>query len=353
MLPLAGKYFPSWVNGTVVTAGYQSCLGNRVVVQNNADGYFIGVSHLANIKVSVGQEVSVGTPLGNIGATGTCQRGRHAHVTVSPSSRFPESGAVVDPVAYARSSSTAGGGTTPIPGYGMGLTSDAQLHIQRALSHVGLYSGPHDGEMGPLSVTGMQIWLRNNGLLPGDYVADGEPGPIYASALQSLAARHGYTGPIDGQPGDQTSAALVRWSQALIAGTPGGPTPPPTTGTDWALWQNILVPYGYTGPIDGVPGENTYAALQRFLAEKFGYTGPIDGVPGDRTWEAFNKAVAAGYPVGGTPPQPSTPDWKAWQTFLVAYGYTGPVDGEPGTRHVHRPAEVPRSAVRVSGADRR
>jgi peptidoglycan hydrolase-like protein with peptidoglycan-binding domain len=37
------------------------------------------------------------------------------------------------------------------------------------------------------------------------------------------------------------------------------------------------------GPIDGVPGTNTYKVLQS-LASRGGYTGPIDGIPGPNTY---------------------------------------------------------------------
>ena len=317
-----GQDFPSWVNGTVVTAGSQACLGNRVVVQNDDDGFFVGVSHLANIKVSVGQRVSIGTPLGNIGNTGDCSKGRHAHITVSPSSRFPESGAVIDPVKYAASSGGGGGGGTI--GYNFGITKEDMVLVQRALAKLGLYSGPDDGDAGPGTVTGMQVYLRDNGFLPADYVADGEPGPVYGGGLQHLAAAHGYTGPIDNNPGAQTSAAIGRWANTVLA-----QTPQPPVQADWKAWQAFLTAYGYTGPIDGVPGEQTYMALQRFLQEKFGYAGPIDGVPGENTWNAFQQAVAHGYPGSVTAP-PAATDWGAWQTFLRVWGYEGPIDGEPG-----------------------
>ena len=49
-------------------------------MKNDDDGFFIGVSHLLSINVSVGQRVGIGSTLGQIGNTGTCSGGRHAHV---------------------------------------------------------------------------------------------------------------------------------------------------------------------------------------------------------------------------------------------------------------------------------
>ena len=47
--------------------------------------------------------------------------------------------------------------------------------------------------------------------------------------------------------------------------------------------QTVLTGAGYAGPIDGVPGPNTWKALQR-IAQRGGYAGPVDGVPGPNTY---------------------------------------------------------------------
>ncbi|OLF08368.1 peptidase M23 [Actinophytocola xinjiangensis] len=93
--------------------------------------------------------------------------------------------------------------------------------------------------------------------------SDGVPGPIMWKRTQNwLRIEQGYTGPIDGVPGVNTYAAL----------------------------QRAMRGYGYTGPIDGVPGVNTWAAVQR-LAARWGYTGPIDGVMGPNSWRGFARFV--------------------------------------------------------------
>lgn len=335
-----GLAFPSWVNGVVVTAGWQSCLGNRVVVRNSADGYFIGVSHLATISVSVGQQVRIGTTLGVIGNTGSCSAGRHAHITVSPTSPFPESGAVIDPVRYAASSgsSTAGGGGGV--DYAFGLTTEAMKAMQGALTRLKLYTLAVDGVFGEGSVKAMQQYLKNKGLLPGDYAVDGIPGPKYGAALQTLAKDFGYGGVIDGEPGTQTSLALVKWANSITgtgstgtgdAGSYGyGLTTEAQRESQEALTKLKL----YTGKVDGVfgplsvsafqqylknigllpgdygvdgePGQNYGIALQK-LAAKFGYTGAIDGIPGEATSAGIvkwaNSIQGTTTPVPETPPQ--------------------------------------------------
>ena len=91
--------------------------------------------------------------------------------------------------------------------------------------------------------------------------SDGVPGKVFWQRMQNwLRITNGYTGPIDGVPGPATYAAL----------------------------QRAMRGYGYTGPIDGVPGKNTWAALQR-LAAQHGYTGPIDGVMGPNSWRGVAR----------------------------------------------------------------
>jgi murein DD-endopeptidase len=78
----------------------------------------------------------------------------------------------------------------------------------------------------------------------------------------------------------------------------------------WKGIQEMLrALYGYTGPIDGIPGLGTWKAFQRFLKASWGYTGPIDGIasPGGNTWRAAQRWLKA------------------------RWGYTGPIDGKPGS----------------------
>lgn len=86
----------------------------------------------------------------------------------------------------------------------------------------------------------------------------GVPDTNYYKRQQVYAAKFGYTGPIDGVLGENS----------------------------WAGTQRGLVSYGYTGPDDGVPGTNTYKAMQR-LASQWGYTGPVDGDLGPNSYKGL------------------------------------------------------------------
>jgi len=110
-------------------------------------------------------------------------------------------------------------------------------------------------------------------LPPTDTANDGLPGPIVVGStyppgvvlllhkrLQLFASFNGYTGPLDGVMGVNSWIGVQRGFRA----------------------------YGYNGPLDGAPGTNTFMAMQR-VASKFGYTGPIDGVLGTESYKGFAK----------------------------------------------------------------
>jgi peptidoglycan hydrolase-like protein with peptidoglycan-binding domain len=89
---------------------------------------------------------------------------------------------------------------------------------------------------------------------------DGVPGANYYKRLQLFAQRNGYSGPLDGAMGKNS----------------------------WASVQRGLRAYGYNGPDDGVPGANTYKSIQK-VAQRYGYSGPIDGEMGKNSYKAFAR----------------------------------------------------------------
>jgi peptidoglycan hydrolase-like protein with peptidoglycan-binding domain len=136
-------------------------------------------------------------------------------------------------------------------------------------------------------------------------------GPAVAR-LQAVMTRLGYyTGDVDGVYGEETTAAVTAMQEDLGV-TADGIYGPEThvalvaTGRATAQAKRIvatiqttLTQYGYyTGPIDGVYGEETTAAVKE-LQTDLGVT--ADGRVGPETIEAFNQAVANGelQPVSG------------------------------------------------------
>jgi peptidoglycan hydrolase-like protein with peptidoglycan-binding domain len=72
------------------------------------------------------------------------------------------------------------------------------------------------------------------------------------------------------------------------------------TTVEAANVQNWLKRYwGYTGPIDGRLGTESWRAFQRFLRAEWGYTGPLDGKVQGATVVTLQRFLAAewGLPV--------------------------------------------------------
>ena len=107
-----------------------------------------------------------------------------------------------------------------------------------------------------------------------------------------------YTEPIDGAYGSATTSAVMAMQEAL--GVPADGVYGPATdaalkgkGKDVVVkMQTELAKYGYyTGPIDGQYGSGTKAAVEK-LQSVLGVD--ADGLVGAETVAAFNKAVADG-----------------------------------------------------------
>lgn len=83
-------------DGKVVFAGEAGGYGNMVVLKHD-DGTFTKYAHQSKLNVKVGDEVKAGDVIGAVGSTGD-STGPHLHFEVRKGD--PDSGAVLDPVAY-------------------------------------------------------------------------------------------------------------------------------------------------------------------------------------------------------------------------------------------------------------
>ena len=97
---------------------------------------------------------------------------------------------------------------------------------------------------------------------------DGIPGVIYYKRIQTIGQRDfGYTGPIDGVTGPQTEKIRVRITARELNSRGGPRTSAQEDGIPgpvyWTRVQTVGRSFGYTGPIDGVPGSHTYNAEHR------------------------------------------------------------------------------------------
>ena len=67
--------------GEIIYAGFEPGGGGDVVVIKGPDGEGITYAHMSSIDVSVGQVMTLGQKVGNVGATGTAT-GNHLHLEV-------------------------------------------------------------------------------------------------------------------------------------------------------------------------------------------------------------------------------------------------------------------------------
>lgn len=102
-------------------------------------------------------------------------------------------------------------------------------------------------------------------------------------------------------------------------------TAQPSTALYCQMQQMASSGYGYTGPINGTLGVNSWAGVQRYLKANWNYLGPADGYPGVNTYKAMQRAGNA----RGWWPTPSvvdgtleTRDWQAW-AYVVRFQVTG------------------------------
>ncbi len=134
---------------------------------------------------------------------------------------------------------------------------------------------------GDPTVAALQVALRDRGLYDGS--VDGVAGPGTAGGVRTLQQRAGLE--VDGVPGPRTRAALGQFgrhrlgTRVLLDGT---------RGWDVAALQFLLAAHGFpSGPLDGLFGVRTEAALRRF--QRFAGLG-VDGTAGPATLAALRTA---------------------------------------------------------------
>ncbi len=331
----AGPYIYAVADGTVrtyVDGDWRNDIpsfGNWVALRAS-NGVEFHTAHMQTLWVEYGQKVKRGQILGVMGTTGK-STGTHLHFeVVLPSGNHPVYGSV-DPFKFYAENRIGG---SPTPGqytnYAFGLSVAAQKAAQAALTKLSLYTGPVDGAFGEASVRGMQEYLKMLRLLPAEYRVDGIPGPAYGAAVQRLAARHGYTGPIDGDPGVQTSAGIIKWAGTITSAKKPPVAPPVSVPTYVSVPQLVRAPGGDPGAPMWPTGEYMQR-IQRAMKKKGRYNGAIDGIGGIETAKGIQLSIknGVGYrgPIDGKLGKVSATDI---QRYAAEWGnYRGRIDGDP------------------------
>lgn len=157
--------------------------------------------------------------------------------------------------------------------------------------HFDFVGGSSGGSATPnATIQAQQNWLISRGYDLGPTGADGIAGPKYAAAVQkyqTFLRAYGYTGDIDGIFGNGTQAAHQKYYDAVN-----------NQNAELKAQQAWLISRGYdlgTTGADGVWGPKTEAAIkgyQTFL-RAWGYAGDIDGKWGAGTQATHEKFAAS------------------------------------------------------------
>lgn len=109
------------VSGTVVHAGVASGGAGNTVSIRAADGNFYTYMHLNTMNVSVGQQVTQGTPIGGVGMTGGTSSGPHLHFEINTGGPFSGE---IDPTARLDAAYKSPGRISTVPGVAGGGAVD-------------------------------------------------------------------------------------------------------------------------------------------------------------------------------------------------------------------------------------
>ena len=154
-------------------------------------------------------------------------------------------------------------------GTGIGVTSMTNYNAQSYATYLGWsmdYAGFSIGDGGGLACDTYSFWPYAGTIPISQTEITGIPNIVFYIRLQLFASFHGYTGPLDGIPGTNTWNAVQRGFHSL--GYQINETGTMDEQTQRVM-QLIAQEYGYTGPVDGILGPNSYRGFASFLNRHF------------------------------------------------------------------------------------
>ncbi len=167
--------------------------------------------------------------------------------------------------------------------------------VQVQLQADGYFHAEPTGYFGPQTRAAVRRFQAARGL-----AADGIVGPATRAALQGQSAALAGKGAAVAQASEGASNSTV-----LRSGDRGDRVR--------QLQQRLQAAGVYDGPLSGVFGERTEAAVRR-LQEQRGLT--VDGIAGPATWSALESSAAA-----ASSSAPTAASTRRWQQKLQALGY--------------------------------
>lgn len=215
---------------------------------------------------------------------------------------------------------------TNYPTLQIGSTGPAVVHLQETLVVQGFDPGMIDGIFGPKTQAAVIAFQSCCGL-----VTDGIVGPITWAALESVCPM-----PNDppNMPGMPSMMSYVSHSTSMSHSPQTHSCPTLRFGSQGQAvkeLQMLLTNQGFNpGPIDGIFGSRTQAAVISFQASK-GLS--PDGIVGPKTWAALGVSCTPGTSCPTLRRGSTGPSVRKLQTLLNGYGFNpGPIDGIFGSR---------------------
>lgn len=215
----AGDPIFATMSGQVVKSQYDSSRGNYVIVKHTFDQYYSTYQHNASNSVNVGDQVSQGQRIANMGTTGD-STGVHLHFAISttPYGSYADDGQVgifIDPEIYLQSEIIVGGGGEDArPSRGLVNDATPQTYTTEEGLKMTLYTVKNGDTLGAIATkygVGVNNILRmqpvaitnKNLIMPGDILAipATKPQPLEdilymvkaGDTLGAIAKRYGVT----------------------------------------------------------------------------------------------------------------------------------------------------------------
>ena len=215
----AGDPIFATMSGQVVKSQYDSSRGNYVIIKHTFDQYYSTYQHNASNSVNVGDQVSQGQRIANMGTTGDSS-GVHLHFAISttPYGSYADDGQVgifIDPEIYLQSEIIVGGGGEDArPSRGLVNDAAPQTYTTEEGVKMVLYTVKNGDTLGAIAkrhgvdigrIKRMQpVTITNKNLImPGDILAipASKPQPLEdilymvkaGDTLGAIAKRYGVT----------------------------------------------------------------------------------------------------------------------------------------------------------------
>lgn len=325
---------PAVGDGTISLVHYSKVLGWCIVQTVFAEGktWYVGYAHLAKKPtLKEGDKIKCGEVIGLLGNTGSASSGPHLHATLGTTRKSIFWGAhnkvIFDLHAFLKRQMAGGfkemitvtftpkngNVVVDIEGVPVGMKARLRKNGRSVYNKTVKKEGTKLRKGVTLSTKGDEICVEVEGVtVECTRLKKGFGAGVGNDKVEKFRTRANYE--------KAKAASTLETKQEEKKPEPEAPKPVQVSELsqdDWKTMQMLLKrDHGYTGPVDGLPGPNTYKALQTSVKDN-GYTGPIDGLPGPNTYKALQRRlVKRGTYEGRIDGKLGTATYTAWKATL-------------------------------------